>query len=92
MKVLEAGKGGLGGGRKGGREDGGRREDRKVQELGNCPFEDTADDCTELNQRIRRGEDAEKRGVSLVGHSLNFCLELLEIVKETTLYFRRMTT
>ena len=43
-----------------------RREDRKVQELGNCPFEDTADDCTELNQRIKRGEDAEKRGVSLV--------------------------
>ena len=55
MKVLEAGKGGLGGTRKGGwggREDGGRREDREVQELGNCPFEGTADDCTELNQGI----------------------------------------
>ena len=31
-----------------------------MQELGNCPFEGTADDCTELNQGIELGGNAQK--------------------------------
>ena len=41
----------------------------EVQELGNCPFEGTVDDCTGLNQRIKRGGKAQKRGVCVTGDS-----------------------
>ena len=53
-------------GKEGGREGG----KGKVQELGNCPFEGTADDCTELNQGIERGENAKKRGVCVAGRKI----------------------